>query len=95
MIPQLSSFPEFQQHLRVLDHERGRVFSLGVELGFGEYENPSNALRRKLTLGHNNQIAPYDNTRLIAGIEYGELLASQAQPAFLQEMQAKYPPVVK
>lgn len=82
----LNNFTEFSNLLRKLDYERGRDFSTGVEIGFGEWDNPVGRILRRKSLFEDKDIP----SRFLAGIEYGELLAENAGVSFLSESRLKY-----
>jgi hypothetical protein len=95
MIPVITNWQELKTHLYIKERERGQPFALGMEIGWGEHENPAGSLKRRLILGNDDQLALYDQSLFAAGKEYGELLAETANPQFLRTAQEAYPPVEK
>jgi hypothetical protein len=88
-VPRISTWSEFHHHLRRLDYDRGRDFSLGVEMGFGEHGN--GLLRMLRSRLHDwNGDSGIKNSLVAAGVEYGELLAECADSAFHSDAQSAY-----
>lgn len=57
------------------------TFRLGVEIGYGTWKNPKAVEKRKeFLIGDSAR-----DGRIVAGIDYGELLAEQSCPVFHHE----------
>jgi len=79
-LPKISNWAQYHTETKRLKALRGEKFCLGLQIGFGEYNNPKGTELRKILFTDPNH--GITTCMVAAGVEYGELLAEAADSDF-------------